>query len=83
MVRDLTQEVGARDGVGKTVLHCEECNTMVGLLVASDSQDWLLFLIPPLLLDDTFETIIKLREDYGWPVSKINMVLESLIPKVK
>jgi hypothetical protein len=80
-LKQVVQAVGARDGVGKTVLFCEECNTRSGLLIVSDSHQWVLLVVAPAFLDDTFDILIQLREDYGWSIEQIKAFVGSYFPR--
>ena len=80
-LRQLTQAVGSKDGVGKTMLLCEQCNTRVGILIVSDSKEWLLFVVPTAYLDDGFEMLIQLRENFCWSIAKIRTVMGTYLPK--
>lgn len=80
-LRQLAQTVGSKEGVGKTMLFCEECNTRVGILIVSDAKEWLLFVVPTAYLDDGFEMLIQLRENYGWPIEKIKKTMGQYLPK--
>jgi hypothetical protein len=80
-LRQLVQAVGKREGVGKTMLFCEGCNTRVGILIVSDTKEWLLFVVPTAYTDDGFEMLIQLRENYCWSIGKIKTVMERYLPK--
>lgn len=80
-LKNLTQAVGEKIGVGKTMLSCEECNTRVGILIVSDAKEWILFVVPTCYLDDGFEMLIQLRENYCWSIDKIRTVMGMYLPK--
>jgi hypothetical protein len=80
-LRNLTQAVGEKVGVGKTMLFCEECNTRIGILIVSDAKEWLLFVVPVAYLDHGFELLIQLRENFGWAIEKIKKTMEQYLPK--
>lgn len=80
-IRGLTQAIGRRDGVGKSMVFCDECNTRAGLVVASDAHQWVVFLVAPAFLDDTFGLLIQMRENYGWSIEKIRQTMGMYLPK--
>jgi hypothetical protein len=80
-LRTLTQAVGEKIGVGKTMLFCEECNTRVGILIVSDANEWILFVVPVAYLDHGFGLLIQLRENFGWPIERIKKTMEYYLPK--
>jgi transcription elongation factor Elf1 len=80
-IRGLTQAIGRRVGVGKSLLFCDECNTRVGLVVVSDAHEWVLFVVAAAFLEDTFDLLIQLRENYCWSIGKIRTVMGKYMPK--